>query len=597
MTSKAQKTLALYRKHYISDIWDLRETLVKIYGIPKDHMHSSKYKIDFSSLHGSRICEELKIVFLYAAYYKNLKRTTFSGSYLSCIGGLISYIHKTYSDGSFPDLMELSAKKDGESFSKYMKDQKKKYMFAGSMISVFQHLWQNEFLAGSYFERDIWESSHFNLRGSRFNFATAHSRFYFEKLQNPHNKTLIKKYILYQFSDTDHSFGTISEQFSVLSAVAAELGSLKFKDADKTFWTNYLAKLNTRFEKTNSFNRIIYILGMFYSFGTQRKYWPNAPVRFNDFRQRSHYHYEDTGLAPEIRTQIFACLSDLDPVYYNMFLLLYYSGMRGSEAACFKMNGLIDCGTEKHIRYYQSKMKKEVEQVIVPSVYQHLNEYRKKIIAENPDETYLFARAPGKPVFTSTFRDAVNAVLENHNVCYSDGTKYIFRIHTLRHDFAVRMLKDGVPFISVQQTLHHKSPEMTVQYAQAEEEQRKKKYAEYLKKMNPDLPAEEKTVDENVHWMRYMISQVLPNGYCSLPVKLGTCPNANKCLFCDKFRTSAAFLKVLQLQLSRTIALQKNCNDEQQRKSLDKVILKLEDFIKEIGDDNGSFNSSDILPS
>ena len=45
-------------------------------------------------------------------------------------------------------------------------------------------------------------------------------------------------------------------------------------------------------------------------------------------------------------------------------------------------------------------------------------------------------------------------------------------------------------------------------------------------------------------WARsYINTQILPNGVCAKPVKLGKCPHANSCLTCLDFRKSIDVLK------------------------------------------------------
>ena len=120
------------------------------------------------------------------------------------------------------------------------------------------------------------------------------------------------------------------------------------------------------------------------------------------------------------------------------------------------------------------------------------------------------------------------------------------------------MVNQNIPFLTIQQLLHHKSPEMTLIYAQINEEKKKKRYLEFCNRIGKKtafLNEEEKNIDDNLHWMRYMITQTLPNGYCSLPVRLGSCPHANACLFCEKFRTTKEFLPVLKYQLIKTKSL------------------------------------------
>jgi integrase/recombinase XerD len=48
------------------------------------------------------------------------------------------------------------------------------------------------------------------------------------------------------------------------------------------------------------------------------------------------------------------------------------------------------------------------------------------------------------------------------------------------------------------------------------------------------------------------MAQALPNGYCGLPAKQGSCPHANACLTCTHFRTDKSFLSHHERQLKET---------------------------------------------
>lgn len=64
-------------------------------------------------------------------------------------------------------------------------------------------------------------------------------------------------------------------------------------------------------------------------------------------------------------------------------------------------------------------------------------------------------------------------------------------------------------------------------------------------------------------------AQVLPNGYCRLPVIAGLCPHANACLDCTNFCTSKQFLLQHQEHLRHKKELLAIAKDKQwQRQKL-----------------------------
>ena len=93
---------------------------------------------------------------------------------------------------------------------------------------------------------------------------------------------------------------------------------------------------------------------------------------------------------------------------------------------------------------------------------------------------------------------------------------------------------------------------MALCYQSMEEERQKDQYLAFYDLRGRKLDAldeESRAIDDNLLWMRHMIQQTLPNGYCSLPIHVGTCPHANACLSCESFRTTMEFLPVLRYQL------------------------------------------------
>lgn len=160
------------------------------------------------------------------------------------------------------------------------------------------------------------------------------------------------------------------------------------------------------------------------------------------------------------------------------------------------------------------------------------------------------------------------------------------------------MVDQKVPFFTIQQLMHHKSPEMTLIYAQVNEKSRKQRYLDFCKaiKPNPDqktLEPEAKKIDDNIRWLRYAITQTLPNGYCSLPVQLGACPHANACLFCEHFRTTRQFLPVFQYQLVKTkriLTLQEN-GPEAVKSRLKSTVEILENIINHLQEEENDNTS------
>src|SRR5699024_10944011 len=89
-----------------------------------------------------------------------------------------------------------------------------------------------------------------------------------------------------------------------------------------------------------------------------------------------------------------------------------------------------------------------------------------------------------------------------------------------------------------------------------------------------DLDDDSEVDDVELQWFKKNINaQVLPNGYCRLPVIAGGCPHANACLDCTHFCTSKQFLPQHEEQLERTEELLAIAKDKQVRNTTEIVRL------------------------
>ncbi len=131
---------------------------------------------------------------------------------------------------------------------------------------------------------------------------------------------------------------------------------------------------------------------------------------------------------------------------------------------------------------------------------------------------------------------------------------------------------------------------MTLYYTQIDEETRKKRYMNFFHqatKGKKELTTQEAKIDDDIVWMRAQISQVLPNGYCTLPVQLGECPHANKCLKCKSFETTPEFLSIFTYQIHKIEQLEKiakNNSDDKRYINLHEIKTIIEKIIAVLKD-------------
>lgn len=128
--------------------------------------------------------------------------------------------------------------------------------------------------------------------------------------------------------------------------------------------------------------------------------------------------------------------------------------------------------------------------------------------------------------------------------------------HRLRHTRATDLLNAGVPIHVVQRYLGHRSPEMTMRYAQTLAETAE---AEFLKAkrvgaFGNNLALDARDVLDITQLTQERADRVLPNGLCMLP-PAQTCDRGNACLTCGHFATDSTHTPALADQRRKTLEI------------------------------------------
>lgn len=151
------------------------------------------------------------------------------------------------------------------------------------------------------------------------------------------------------------------------------------------------------------------------------------------------------------------------------------------------------------------------------------------------------------------------------------------------------MINNGVPQHIVQKFLGHESPEMTSRYAHIFDETLKSEFSKFQETLvtNQGSIIEVQEFNEanetDLQWFKKNINaQVLPNGYCRLPVIAYPCPHANACLDCTHFCTSKKFLVQHEEHLAHTKELLSIAKERQWQRQIEtntRVQERLEQII------------------
>ncbi len=581
MIAKDIKIFYNKNDYYHQDYWDIKQLLKNRILLEKSLYKSKYYKIDFSILNDRNIKHELKLIILFCILGKNLKLISLRENYLSILPIFISFISKKTMINS---IMECNLSINNE-FLKYASQFRGKTIILSKYIKRLKTIYHEEFLANDYFDKDIWNINDFNISRHRINPILSNYKFNFSSISNKKNKFVLKKYIEHFILDTDNSFSHIYMKYICIKNFINFINkSIDF--CEKEDIIKYISFFHRKALRNNSFNIKIYVLKDFFDFLMKINIIKKPLLYFDIYLKNFDGKFKYKSVSQFVIKQIFDKLEYLEAPFSIMYLLLYHTGMRISEICTIKVDSIYSYKEIKYIRYYQIKMKKEVENPIPEYLYLLLEKEKEKILSINKNAIYLFSLEKDKPISYNVFRKRLNNFMREMQIKNLDGSLYTFRAHAYRHAFALRLIENKVPFLLVQKLLHHSSPEMTLVYTQIDEDYKKKHYLEFYdihgSKANI-LNDELKTINDNIIWMRHMINQVLPNGYCSLPIKLGVCPHANMCLLCKNFKTTREFLPILEQQLLKINKLEqfddnlflKNKRMLEIKHTLERIIKKL----------------------
>lgn len=405
------------------------------------------------------------------------------------------------------------------------------------------------------YESDCWDLDKMNLAPERLNESLHYKHLYFHKIENDVNKDLVKKYIKYLLTNTDNSVSTIIAKLGIVTKL------LNYTKKPYPEWMasdaeQFAESLKRSSNNKKSIARSVIYMEDFTEYLLLHDLINDSPIKqYHDLTNSGAYQYKTTAPDKYVLTQIFNALGGFQRKYLVIwFLAIYCTGMRISEACQLKKDCLERSDENYFIKFYQPKMKKYVTNIIPKSLYKMIDDYRKTVGA---DTVYLFPGQRRKhPIQRTTIYEHMKDELEKFKIKNNDGSEYHFTPHSFRHLMAVRMRDEEIPFQYIVEQLHHESPEMTLAYVEYLDKQKIKKMKRFIDIHGNESPitVDVKTNDdvEYAEYLRKFINaQMLPNGVCARPVKLGRCQHCNACLHCKDFRTSVEFIGVHQDQLTR----------------------------------------------
>lgn len=528
-------------RYYSSNILDLSKyPNVKVSSFYNGKNNNLKKVLDLSNLE-SDIKKEIQYYLEYCFQLDNITMKNLHSMYISKIMKLIPLIRYT----SIRTLKNI----DNINLGNFLDSKPNRIMYSHLKKFIF-NLYDNR----DSFQKDLWLVSSFNLSKERLNPTRNIKTVNFNGINNDENKRFLKKYIKYLLENTDISLSTIISKLSKLKNLLEFLGDTTLNKITRETVISYYEYLADRFLNSKTYNEHIYRSIEFCEYLELHDFIGMNYFYISDTRKNIPYDYKETAIEKYITNQIFNCLDKIDETISLIFLIIYCTGMRVSEACQVKVNCLDKTKQGFFIIYYSQKMKKDVTNVIPENLYKLIEKYRIKI--KERRQEYLFVSEVGGAYQVTTFADKFNEALEDFNIKNPDGTRYRYRAHDYRHTMGAKMRERQIPFQYIQKQLHHESPEMTLAYIEYNNKQKISKMNEFINIHGDNAPIKATVKLDNdeayAEWARsYINTQMLPNGICAKPVKLGKCPHANSCLICLDFRTSIEHLVTHREHLQR----------------------------------------------
>lgn len=452
-------------------------------------------------------------------------------------------------------------------------------------------------------DRDVWDLKLFMIPESRLNLSAKLFSLNFLPIESIEDRELIKKYAKYLIGSTNLVIRTINSILNNLTTVSNTIPKT-FMEMDEEDWIKYQEWLKETDRTTPTCYKFMLSAQNFYTFLIAREIYkdkhPLKQIMFNVPKN----NYIETSLSDYVILQLFNHLHLLPFDAMVLFVINFATGMRISDICQLKTDCLYIAKEHYFIKHYVQKMKKYQLNIIPKSVYDLMQ--KQITIVKSKGHTYMFPISDQQDIPRNTryYREKINKYIESWNIKNEDGTPYRYKSHEFRHTIATTLLNDYNVDLSVIQlgVLGHSEINMSLCYAERSDKRNSKYQKNYIGidgNTNSSNNLDDKFL-KVVDWMNHTTEmQVLPDGLCSYPMRLGTCPNFEACLSCEYFRTGIEHLEIHKKHLAaieNKIPLyeangwiQNLETAKAQRDSLKKIISTLEKLKEE--EENGSSES------
>jgi integrase len=448
------------------------------------------------------------------------------------------------------------------------------------------------------FPRDVWELRRLGVEGRK--------RLRFDGIPQPWLRELAKRFARWRLSIGRSPIQTYVDVQAVTRLggflASPPVGVTSLVGLDRAVLERYLADLATDPRAPRSRSRDISSLNAFLDAIRRHQWDPSLPASaafyLDDFPRPEKRL--PRGLAEHVMAQVEQP-ANLDrwnsPDSRLLTVILMRCGLRVGDATKIALDCVVRDGDgAPYLRYANRKMKREALVPVDEEVEQAITAQQQRILRRRPGGSPWLFPAPKmnpdgrKPLSTHSYRGQLRDWLDRCDIRDEHGRPVHLTPHQWRHTFGTRLINRDVPQEVVRILLDHSSGEMTAHYARLHDTTVRRHW-EAARKVNAE--GEAVTIDPGgplaeANWAKQRLgraTQVLPNGYCGLPVQK-SCPHANACLTCPMFITTPEFLprhrehrqQVLQIITAAEARGQARLGEmnRQVLVNLDKIIVALE---------------------
>ncbi len=333
-----------------------------------------------------------------------------------------------------------------------------------------------------------------------------------------------------------------------------------------------------------------------HKFPDERLIWDDDLPNISKFSNADKYIIPET-----VRSQILKHIDKLTPPWNLALAILNETGARSGEIFSLERNCIQqDADGDYHFRRYLSKQEKWHVVPISKSLADAILIQASQVIEKHGLSCpWLFPNDSGKPYHKTSFDRHYHEWAVENNICDENGKIWVPNPHLYRHSVATRMINNDIAQHIVRRYLGHSSDEMTQVYATLLDETAKDEFIEFNKNKQNKIVEKVSLEAAKAHlessWIKEtLMTQILPNGVCLLPIRLRDCPHSNACLFCETyFKTTDEFLPVHEAQYKETLELEITCKNNgwhRHAKKLEDTRVRLEGIISDLKSNDNEKN-------